>query len=170
LKFAYIVSLPHSGSTILSYNLSEHPDIVFLGEIGYALQKLQESKKQTVQCSCGKPAAQCDFWSSIVGRLPARFDEQAGYDIVIEEFQKKFGASKLLLDSNKIGEPLYFLRSRPGLEIRGIHTTRDFRGAVVSEARRKKRNGQAVQNGSRPYRRGFNGCGKTERFSVRSVS
>lgn len=55
-------------------------------------------------------------------RLPARFDEQAGYEIVIEEFQKKFGESKLLLDSNKIVEPLYFLRKRPGLEIRGIHT------------------------------------------------
>lgn len=72
-------------------------------------------------------------------RLPTRFDEQAGYQIVIEEFQKKFGESKLLLDSNKIVEPLYFLRSRGGLEIRGIHTTRDFRGAVVSEARRKKK-------------------------------
>jgi hypothetical protein len=46
LKFAYIVSLPHSGSTILSYNLSEHPDVVFLGEVGYALKKLHESRKQ----------------------------------------------------------------------------------------------------------------------------
>jgi hypothetical protein len=141
LKFAYIVSLPHSGSTILSYNLSEHPNIVFLGEVGYALKKLHESRNQDapVQCSCGKAAAQCDFWRSVLERLPARFDEQAGYEIVIEEFQKKFGDSKLLLDSNKTVEPLYFLRTRPGLEIRGIHTTRDFRGAVVSEARRKKK-------------------------------
>ena len=139
MKFAYIVSLPHSGSTILSYNLSEHPDIVFLGEVGYALQRLRESKSQNtaVQCSCGKTAAQCDFWAPVVERLPARFDEQVGYEIVIEEFQKKFGESKLLLDSNKTVEPLYFLRKRQGLEIRSIHTTRDFRGAVVSEARRK---------------------------------
>ena len=141
MKFAYIVSLPHSGSTILSYNLSEHPDIVFLGEVGYALQRLRESKSQntSVQCSCGNPAAQCDFWSSVVERLPERFDEQKGYEIVIEEFQKKFGESKLLLDSNKTVEPLYFLCKRVGLEIRGIHTTRDFRGAVVSEARSKKK-------------------------------
>ena len=114
---------------------------MFLGEIGYALQRLHESKSLTspVPCSCGKPATQCDFWGSVVERLPARFDEQRGYEIVIEEFQKKFGQSKLLLDSNKIVEPLYFLRTRPGLKIRGIHTTRDFRGAVVSEARRKKK-------------------------------
>ena len=34
----------------------------------------------------------------------------------------------------------------------------------------KQRNAQAVRNGSQPYRRGFNGCVKTVRFSVRSVS
>lgn len=34
----------------------------------------------------------------------------------------------------------------------------------------KKRNGLAARNGSRPYRRVFNGCVKTERFSFRSVS
>ena len=112
-----------------------------MGEVGYALKKLHESRKQdeTVQCSCGKAAAHCDFWRSVLERLPARFDEQAGYEIVIEEFQKIFGESKLLLDSNKTVEPLYFLRKRAGLKIRGIHTTRDFRGAVVSEARRKKK-------------------------------
>ena len=34
----------------------------------------------------------------------------------------------------------------------------------------KKRKDLADQNGSRPYRRVFNGCVKTERFSFRSVS
>lgn len=33
----------------------------------------------------------------------------------------------------------------------------------------KRKNGLAVQNGSLPYRRGFNGCAKTKRFSVRLV-
>ena len=34
----------------------------------------------------------------------------------------------------------------------------------------KNRNDLAARNGSRPYKRGFNGCAKTVRFSVRSVS
>ena len=34
----------------------------------------------------------------------------------------------------------------------------------------KKRNGLAARNGSRPYRRVFNGCAKTVRFSVPLVN
>ena len=90
-------------------------------------------------CSCGKSAAECDFWSTIWEQVSAQCDEQTGYEIVIKEFQRKFGDSKVLLDSNKTVEPLYFLRHRAGLDIRAIHTTRDFRGAVVSEARRKRK-------------------------------
>lgn len=140
MKIAYIVSLPHSGSTILSYNLSEHPDIVYLGEVCYALRLLSSSRNEATlrNCSCGYPISQCFFWRSVLKRLPEHFDEFYGYNIVIEEFMNNYGESKLLLDSNKTIDPLYFLRKKPGLEIFGIHTVRDFRGAVVSEAKRKK--------------------------------
>ena len=50
LSVGYIVSLPHSGSTILGYNLSEHPDVVFLGEVGYAIADLKASKEKNPLC------------------------------------------------------------------------------------------------------------------------
>jgi len=139
LSVGYIVSLPHSGSTILGYNLSEHPDVVFLGEVGYALADLSTSvaKGTPLSCSCGQPVGQCGFWSRVASRLPECRDQNSGYKVVIEEFIALYGHEKTLIDSNKTVEPAEFICSLENVRIRCIHTIRDFRGAAVSEARRK---------------------------------
>ena len=139
LSVGYIVSLPHSGSTILGYNLSEHPDVVFLGEVGYALADLSASvaKGTPLSCSCGQPAEQCGFWSGVAKRLTECHDQESGYRVVVEEFISRYGFGKTLIDSNKTVEPAEFLCSLENIRVRCIHTVRDFRGAAVSEARRK---------------------------------
>lgn len=140
LSVGYIVSLPHSGSTILGYNLSEHPDVVFLGEVGYALADLASSQAlggTPLYCSCQQPVDQCAFWSGVVRRLPECRDQDSGYRVVVDEFLSLYGTAKTLIDSNKTVEPARFLCSMDNLRVRCIHTVRDVRGAAVSEARRK---------------------------------
>lgn len=140
LSVGYIVSLPHSGSTILGYNLSEHPDVVFLGEVGYALADLATSKArggEPLYCSCNQPADECAFWSKVSARLSECKNQESGYRLVVDEFISLYGTSKTLIDSNKTVEPARFLCSMENVRVRCIHTVRDFRGAAVSEARRK---------------------------------
>lgn len=143
LAVGYIVSLPHSGSTILGYNLSEHPDAVFLGEVGYAIADLKASaaKETSLICSCQRTVHDCEFWGGVARRLPECHDQDSGYRVVVQEFLKRYGTNKTLIDSNKTVEPARLLCSMGNVTVRCIHTVRDFRGAAVSEARRKsKRN------------------------------
>jgi len=137
----YIVSLPHSGSTILGYNLSEHPDVVFLGEVGYALADLAAARRagSRLFCSCEQSAEECPFWGRVARRLPDQADLETGYRLVVEEFLALHGGEKILVDSNKTVEPARFLASMENLRVRCVHTVRDFRGAAVSEARRKSK-------------------------------
>jgi len=147
LSVGYIVSLPHSGSTILGYNLSEHPNAVFLGEVGYAIADLKSSKakESPLFCSCSRAAHDCDFWGGVARRLSECRDQDSGYMVVVEEFLKRYGIGKTLIDSNKTVEPARLLYSMENVTVRCIHTIRDFRGAAVSEARRK-----AKHNPNRP--------------------
>jgi hypothetical protein len=141
LTVGYIVSLPHSGSTILGYNLSEHPDVIFLGEVGYAIADLwaSKAKKNPLFCSCNQAVHDCEFWSGVAHRLPECGDQDSGYRVVVEEFLKRYGTNKTLIDSNKTVEPARLLCSMENVNVRCIHTVRDFRGAAVSEARRKSK-------------------------------
>lgn len=110
LSVGYIVSLPHSGSTILGYNLSEHPDIIFLGEVGYALTDLAGSisKGTRLSCSCNQFADQCEFWSKVTARIDECRDQNSGYRVVLEEFQKNYGTKKRLSIPTKPLSQLFF--------------------------------------------------------------
>lgn len=54
----YILGNSHSGSTLLAFLLSAHPDIINLGEI-----KSKTWEKERF-CSCGQPIPSCPFYSS----------------------------------------------------------------------------------------------------------
>lgn len=90
-------------------------------------------------CSCGKTAADCEFWSPLSGKCdfspgPAFADS---YDLVFDRFRSHYGPDAILCDTNKTSEPLAHMASSPGVEVSAIHLVRDFRGAIVSEALRK---------------------------------
>jgi len=143
----YIVSLPHSGSTILGYILSEHPSVVFLGEIDYGLAKLRgaHGSAEKLFCSCGSRADECLFWGLMSGEI-ARDQSTNGRDAVFfENFRQAFGNGMVFVDSNKTVEPGARLANNPSLRISCISSIRDFRGAAVSEAIRKK-----IKQPSRP--------------------
>ncbi|MFO1129595.1 MAG: hypothetical protein U1E66_14310 [Rhodospirillales bacterium] len=61
-----IAGFPNSGTTIVSYLLSQHPEVFASGElVHFPVRQL----KPTKMCSCGSPAATCPFWSEVLARL-----------------------------------------------------------------------------------------------------
>ncbi|MCI4365243.1 MAG: sulfotransferase [Thermoplasmata archaeon] len=58
----YVVSSPHSGSTMLSTILGSHPEVFFAGEL-YEIP--EPAWTPGVVCSCGQPASSCPFWGPV---------------------------------------------------------------------------------------------------------
>lgn len=69
----YIIGDNRSGTTLLDYLLSCHPDAVSVGELhhlwGYYYKK-GVGKMYDWKCSCGEPLKSCEFWSTIIQRIP----------------------------------------------------------------------------------------------------
>lgn len=60
--YLYIMSRPHSGSTILDILLSSSPAVSGCGEIILGLRRGEEA---SYACSCGTPLAECPFWQQV---------------------------------------------------------------------------------------------------------
>lgn len=141
LRIAYIISLPHSGSTILAHHLSKHRPVVNLGEAGYGMKRIASHCAADCPCACGKSAAECVFWGGVdLSSISDReFPQSLGYRKLVDRFRDVFGCGSILLDANKTSEPLRFFCKAPDCEVFAIHLVRDVRGACVSEAVRKKK-------------------------------
>lgn len=70
----YVVSSPHSGSTILSTIIGSHPDVFFAGEL-YEVPEPAWIPGRT--CACGQPAATCPFWRPVRDRFERTADVEA---------------------------------------------------------------------------------------------
>jgi len=64
----YVLSSPHSGSTLLGTALGVHPEICFAGEL---FEIPAPAWVPGRPCSCGQPAAVCPFWHAVRERLEA---------------------------------------------------------------------------------------------------
>ena len=58
----YIVSSPHSGSTLLGAALASHPNVTFAGELFEIPYPAWDPGRP---CSCGEPAGACPYWNAI---------------------------------------------------------------------------------------------------------
>jgi hypothetical protein len=68
-RLLYIFGPGHSGSTLLSTLLNQHPDIFNAGEIGY-LWKFQQMPTFHNLCSCGSDDIYgCSFWKLVDDKL-----------------------------------------------------------------------------------------------------
>jgi hypothetical protein len=70
----YVVSSPHSGSTVLSTILGSHPDVFFAGEL---YEVPEPAWIPGVTCACGQPAATCPFWKPVRERFERSSDVEA---------------------------------------------------------------------------------------------
>ena len=68
----YIIADNRSGSTLLDYMLSLHPDALTLGEVhhlhGHYYRK-GNGLTRNWECSCGKSVQQCEFWSEVLEKV-----------------------------------------------------------------------------------------------------
>ena len=61
MKFLYIVSSPHGGSTLLSLVLGMHPRAANLGEVSLIPKQLAKAEP----CTCGEPLGACATWRPV---------------------------------------------------------------------------------------------------------
>lgn len=84
MKLIYIISLGHSGSTLLDSILGTHPDIISSGELFYLNWQIARTinNKSTVEnqdiCSCLKDFRDCNFWSKVIKSIKLK----TGCDII----------------------------------------------------------------------------------------
>ncbi|MFK7935339.1 MAG: sulfotransferase [Saprospiraceae bacterium] len=72
-KYVYILSQRYSGSTLLSFLLATHPEIVTIGERRKFYNKaIHLNPQETQVCSCGEQFIDCSFWGKIRQRVLAR--------------------------------------------------------------------------------------------------
>ncbi len=65
IKYVYICSAGHSGSTLLDLLLGSHSRSVSLGEIA----QLPKNIALNSRCSCGSPLSHCEVWQKIISIL-----------------------------------------------------------------------------------------------------
>lgn len=68
----YIIADNRSGSTLLDYLLSSHPDTISVGEIHHLhgfYYKNGTGKSVNWKCSCGKHVQSCVFWTKILNQI-----------------------------------------------------------------------------------------------------
>ncbi|MGA8275957.1 MAG: sulfotransferase [Thermoplasmata archaeon] len=72
----YVLSSPHSGSTVLSTILGTHPEVFYAGEL---YEVPEPAWIPGVTCSCGQPVDACPFWHPVRERFEGVADVQALY-------------------------------------------------------------------------------------------
>ncbi len=174
VRVLYVLSSPHSGSTILGIVLSGHPDVFYAGEL---FEIPDPAWNPDRSCSCGVSAAACPFWTPIreqyeaahppesrsVDRLEwrafprlllARWIPSLAPREYLERVRslakaiaERSGRSIVVDTSKDATRALaYELASGPEFDVRFLHLVRDARGVVASRIRREGR----VAPGSHP--------------------
>ncbi len=125
-KIIYICGLGHSGSTILDMSLAALPKVVGLGEIYTLFNEQGRERHFKSQCSCGKPAAECVFWSKFPSRVDHTGEIDKQYTDTLALFAEKFGTEAVLVDSSKNSYSYLETLSREH-DLKVIYLTRDQR-------------------------------------------
>jgi len=63
-RLLYILAPSYSGSTLLTFLLSKHPDIATVGE----LKADKDGYDTDYRCSCGELLLECEFWANVAGQ------------------------------------------------------------------------------------------------------
>lgn len=147
-KLILLRGLGHSGSTILDFTLSSHPDIVGLGEAFRLLDgknaslnptkgpyRIRHDERYTRLCSCGRHSGSCIFWDPVL-EWTIQNDEAPFIDkarCLFQQFDKLYGNEKILLDSSQSHiESVDQLQDL--FDVRVVHLVRDYRSWVYSRA------------------------------------
>jgi sulfotransferase family protein len=124
-RVVYIMGHGYSGSTLLTFLLSTHPQIATIGELGIAPHAKEEfGRPEEYFCSCRTPVRQCGFWQRVSQEMGERGHDFDVWDADLDFRVRGGGIADLLLRAVQRG---------PVLE-----TARDLGLRIVPDARRER--------------------------------
>jgi Sulfotransferase family len=124
-RVVYIMGHGYSGSTLLTFLLSTHPQIATIGELGIAQHAKEEfGRPEDYFCSCRAPVRDCDFWQRVSREMAARGHDFDVWDADLDFRARDGGISDVILRAVQRG---------PVLE-----TARDLGLQLVPGARRER--------------------------------
>ncbi len=105
IRYIYILSCGHSGSTILDIALSVHPNIIGIGELYTFIKRLNRDKidVSSHKCSCNKLWNKCEIWKKVFHECKIKYYFDY-YDKILEISKKQY-----IVDSSKELQPLTHL-------------------------------------------------------------
>lgn len=136
-RVALVLSLTHSGSTLLDLVLGGNSRCVGLGEVHNVLRTppAQLAEKFGESCTCGEIADSCPFWGPFRRWLAANSDvlPEAKYDALLRHFQDVFGPDMIMVDSSKKIRAARVYHDMQNVELLAIHLLKDVRAYTVSQ-------------------------------------
>jgi hypothetical protein len=135
-RVALILSLSHSGSTLVDWLLGSHPRCVGLGEVANVLRlpAARLDRKFGGGCTCGATTDECVFWGPVRAGLAAHPEAplDSKLDLVLRHFREVFGDDPILVDSSKKIRSLHAWARHAEVELAAIHLVKDVRSYAVS--------------------------------------
>lgn len=157
---AYIVSLGHSGSTLVDMMIAAHSRAFSIGEVKSLRRYARLTKHKTKhefktnlrgnKCTCGAETIwSCPFWSQVneivqreAGLTLAKLDINASDPATFRQHNRllfsavgSVSGADIIVDSSKDPVRLAGLLATPGLDVLPIHLVREGRGQVASVLR-----------------------------------
>ncbi len=162
MKFVYVLGLEHSGTTLVSHLLGQHPNILALGEVAsFFSNSHMEHYFRTwgdypdvSLCSCGEDWSDCEFWKSLA-HLSGQHSKQptlAKYKLLFDHTKENYPQETVLVDSSKSLATLKLLaQNRIDLgisekEFSIIFAVKDVRNFSTSIANKTNTNNSILAN------------------------
>lgn len=134
LTHAYIASLGHSGSTILTIALGAAPGGISLGEVESTIRQIDREQHT---CTCGATAESCPVWAPVFSDagLRASGDLSTGYGLVHMGLLARPDVN-LVVDSSKHLRALESIRQSEEITVKVVFLVKDPRSYFVSHYRK----------------------------------
>lgn len=145
--YVYIIGLSHSGSTLLSFLLNAHPEVVSVGEVSRLGDLIPDRwQEKNDLCSCRRPFFLCEFWNRTLAGMAARGHGLVSGDPFGERIEEKLpafvaatldvGGARIFVDASKIPSHAPRLLGIASFDTRFINLLRDARGILYSWSKR----------------------------------
>lgn len=138
-----ILSLAHSGSTLLDLILGTAPNCVGLGQINTVIREDVEGIEKRL-CSCRQYAFNCGFWSKYLAKIKSNIadTDKKKLQILLNTFRENFGENAVVVDSSKSMKFVDQLRELDFVRVKTVHLIKDVRSYTVSQFNNISRKGR----------------------------
>ena len=135
MKYVYILSSPHGGSTLMSLILGRHPEIANLGEVSFIPKLLAMGEL----CTCGDRLSECAEWAKVFESVQARENvdmRRSPYDFFLGDAIKDKHGTGLVDHEYQTTQRKICAKLRGGVETAGLLAapTRRILGALTPPA------------------------------------